>query len=41
VKIGSLKAGDERKITAEEMRRIRKTAAHIWTGCKTKHKRLH
>jgi hypothetical protein len=33
VKIGPLKAEDERKITAEKLRCLRKTAAH--TGCKT------
>jgi hypothetical protein len=35
LKIGPLKAGKERKITAEELRCMRKTAANTWTGCKT------
>jgi len=35
VKTGQLKAGDERKITADKMRHMRKTAAHTWTGCQT------
>jgi hypothetical protein len=34
----NIKARDARRITAAEMKYVRKTAGYIWTDCKTKHR---